>query len=89
MEIFNGKEFTLLLIIVLICLGLSACAIKGVPHNNPKLPEQLDLPRESTEPKTQTLTDSISKMEGVANALACMFAPNTCDTVKQEREMDR
>ncbi len=87
MEMFNEKKFALFLIIALICLGLSACAIKGVPRNNPKLPENVT--KEPTEPKTQTLTDSISKMEVVANALVCMFAPDECDAVKQEKEMDR
>ncbi len=91
METFNGKKFALLLIVVLVCLGLTACAIKGVPTGNPKLPDTVEQPpvEQPNESAPQTVLDSVGKMEGVANALVCMFAPDTCDTVKQEREMDR
>ena len=37
-------------------------------------PDTVEDPKE----KTETLTDSVSKMEGIANALGCMFAPETC-----------
>ena len=53
--------------------------------NNPKLPDTVLEPKEHTD----TITDSIGKMQGVANALVCMFSPDTCETRKQEMAMDR
>jgi len=75
------------LVLILIGIGLSNCAKKEIStSSNTKLPDTVIEP---TEEKPHTITDSIGKMQGVANALVCVFSPDTCDTVKQEREMDR
>ena len=83
-----NKEFEryLIIFLVLILIGLSGCVKKEVTtSNNPKLPDKVLEPKE----ETHTITDSIGKMQGVANALVCMFSPDTCETKKQEMDMDR
>ncbi len=83
-----NKEFEryLIIFLLLILIGLSGCVKKEVTtSNNPKLPDTVLEPKEHTD----TITDSIGKMQGVANALVCMFSPDTCETRKQEMAMDR
>ena len=82
-----NKEFEryLILILLLVLIALSGCAKKTNFVNNPKLPDATtDKGSES-----HTVIDSISKMEGVANALVCVFSPDTCEATKQERESER
>ena len=74
MEIFNSKKFIMLIVLILLLAGLTGCAKKAVYKTNPTLPDTVEVPKE----KTETLTDSVGKMEGIANALGCMFAPETC-----------
>ena len=83
-----NKEFEryLIIFLLLMLIGLSGCVKKEVTtSNNPKLPDTVLEPKE----ETHTITDSIGKMQGVANALVCMFSPDTCETKKQEMDMDR
>jgi len=83
-----NKEFEryLIIFLLLMLIGLSGCVKKEVTtSNNPKLPDTVLAPKEHTD----TITDSIGKMQGVANALVCMFSPDTCETRKQEMAMDR
>ena len=82
-----NKEFEryIILILLLVLIALSGCAKKTNLVNNPKLPDATtDKASES-----HTVIDSISKMEGVANALVCVFSPDTCEATKQERESER
>ena len=60
------KEFERYLIVLLfiMLIGLGACTKKTSPNT-------------ATEP-TVTITDSVGKMKGIADALGCMFAPQTC-----------
>ena len=66
-----NKEFEryLILFLLLILLGLSGCANKTNLATTPA-------------EKPQVFTDSVGKMEGIANALGCMFAPETCNQNK-------
>ena len=83
-----NKEFEryLIIFLLLILIGLAGCVKKEVTtSNNPKLPDKVLEPKE----KTHTMIDSIGKMQGVANALVCIFSPDTCETKKQEMDMDR
>ena len=84
MEIFNSKKFIMLIVLIILLAGLTGCAKKVVYTENPKLPDAVEKTGEK-----QTMIDSVGKMEGVANALACIFSPETCEATKQEREMDR
>ena len=79
-----NKEFEryLIIILLLVLIGLSGCVQKTISTT---APDTVIEPKE----ETYTITDSIGKMQGVANALVCIFSPDTCDTIKQEREMDR
>ena len=79
-------EKYLIIFLLLILIGLSGCVKKSITKSNPKLPDTVIEP---TEEKPLTVTDSIGKMQSVANALVCVFAPDTCEATKQEREMDR
>ena len=74
MEIFNSKKFIRLIVLILLLAGLAGCAKKAVYKTNPTEPDTIEDPKE----KTEILTDSVGKMEGIANALGCMFAPETC-----------
>ncbi len=74
MEIFNSKKFIMLIVLILLLAGFTGCAKKAVYKTNPTLPDTVEDPKE----KAETLTDSVGKMEGIANALGCMFAPETC-----------
>lgn len=78
MEIFNSKKFTILMVLILLLAGLTGCAKHAVYKTNPTLPDTVEDPKD----KTETLTDSVGKMQGIANALGCMFAPETCNKNK-------
>ena len=73
------------MVLILLLSGLTGCANKPVYNTNPTLPDTVEDPKE----KKHTLTDSVGKMQGVADALGCIFAPEICEATKQEREMDR
>ena len=76
-----NKEFEryLIIFLFLILIGLSGCVHKSsVAKTEPTMPTETK--------KTHTVTDSIGKMQGVANALGCMFAPQTCDSLKKNKE---
>ncbi len=76
-----NREFEryLIMFLVLILIGLGGCVQKSsIPQTEPAMPEETK--------KSHTVTDSIGKMQGVANALGCMFAPQTCDSLKQNKE---
>ena len=64
----------MLIVLILLWAGLTGCAKKAVYTTNPTLPDTVEDPKKNTE----TLTDSVGKMQGIANALGCMFAPETC-----------
>tara|TARA_B100001173_G_C15843313_1_gene485601 strand:- start:139 stop:396 length:258 start_codon:yes stop_codon:yes gene_type:complete len=84
-----NKEFEryLILLLVLVLISLSGCVKKHSTINkNPKLPDGVVSPKEG---KKVTVLDSVGRMQGVANALVCVFAPDTCEATKQEREMSR
>tara|TARA_B100001059_G_scaffold221820_1_gene245173 strand:+ start:247 stop:480 length:234 start_codon:yes stop_codon:yes gene_type:complete len=69
-----NKEFEryLIIILLLVLIGLSGCVQKTISTTAP------DTVIEPKEEKPSTITDSVGKMEGIANALGCMFAPQTC-----------
>ena len=71
---------------MLLWLGVTGCVKTVIETKNPKLPEHV---KESKPKVKETITDSIGKMQGVADALGCIFAPEICEATKQEREMDR
>ena len=73
------------MVLILLLSGLTGCANKTVYNTNPTLPDTVEDPKE----KKETLTDTVGKMQGVADALGCIFAPEICEATKQEREMDR
>jgi len=73
------------MVLILLLSGLTGCANKAVYNTNPTLPDTVEDPKE----KKETLTDTVGKMQGVADALGCIFAPEICEATKQEREMDR
>ena len=65
-------ERYLIIILFLVLIGLSGCVQKTISTT------ASDTVVEPKEEKPITITDSVSKMEGIANALGCMFAPQTC-----------
>jgi PBP1b-binding outer membrane lipoprotein LpoB len=82
-----NKEFEryLIVFLLLILIGLSGCVSKQVTTtNNPKLPEAT---QEST--NDSDVITGVSNVPNIVHALTCMFSPDTCDSVKEERKMDR
>jgi|TARA_R110000796_G_scaffold211793_1_gene327956 hypothetical protein len=84
-------ERYLILFLLLMLIGLSGCAKKQIINSNPVLPDTVTdtvgnpIPDEDKKPDA----GGVARMEGIANALVCMFSPDTCETTKQERKMDR
>jgi len=78
-----NKEFEryLIVFLLLMLIGLSGCIKKKIlTSDNPKLPDTVLDP--TKEEKMATQMDTVSKMESIANALGCMFAPDTCQAKK-------
>ena len=77
-------ERYLIIFLLLILIGLSGCVMKKeVIVKNPKLPDA------TKKEKPETITDSVGRMQGVADALVCVFSPETCQARKEERETNR
>ena len=72
MDFFNSKRFIIILVVFLVCVGMFGCA----------KPKQL----ETQGPDQPTTLETISKMDSIATALGCMFAPNSC---KEENVKDK
>ncbi len=79
MEFLNSRKFILIMLIVLVWIGLQSCVYKtSVPTPS----KEVEKPIEKEKP--HTVIDSVSKMQGVANALVCIFAPETCDSSRKK-----
>ena len=67
-----------ILFVLLILIGLNGCA-KTVSMNT------------TEEPKVEKEIPTLMKMDAIANALGCMFAPADCIPAKrkEERQLDR
>ena len=87
MEFLNSKKFIFIMLMILIWAGLQGCVHNtNVTTKNPTLPNDVNAVKKE---KPHTELDSVGKMQGVANALVCMFSPASCDSVTKEPEMDR
>ena len=75
-------ERYLIIVLLLVLIGLTNCAKKDSINTNPKLPDTVK------EEKPLTITDSVGRMQGVADALVCMFSPETCEA-RKEKETSR
>ena len=58
----------------------------NVTTKNPTLPNDVNTVKKE---KPHTELDSVGKMQGVANALVCMFSPASCDSVTKGPKLDR
>lgn len=78
-----NKEFEryLIVFLLLVLIGLAGCVKKQEIIKNPTLPDAVEQPT--------NMTSSVGKMESIANALGCMFAPETCPKGKDTKETDR
>jgi len=72
-----NKEFEKYTIVILLLVLVFAGCTKPNTAIKPK-------PVEST-----VVTDSVGNMESIANALGCMFAPETCPKREDKKETDR
>ena len=84
-----NKEFEryLILFLLLVLISLSGCVKKHSTINqNPKLPDTVI---DHQGKQKRTMMDSVGKMQSVANALVCVFSPETCEATKQEMENER
>ena len=88
MEFLNSKKFIFIMLMILIWAGLQGCVHKtDVTTKNPTLPNDVNATVKEEKPHTEI--DSIGKMQGVANALVCMFSPDSCDSVTKGPKLDR
>ena len=63
------------LVLILLVLGLSGCGtntIQGIEE------EQIEAIQ-----KQEAEVPTVQKLEGIAHALGCMFAPDTCEAKKE------
>tara|TARA_R110001632_G_scaffold190166_1_gene310761 strand:+ start:217 stop:480 length:264 start_codon:yes stop_codon:yes gene_type:complete len=77
------RKIIILLTLVLIMIGVTSCTnptsntpgvmdtTRATPKVNTVVPEEEDVS-----------VPTVSNLDGIANALACMFAPGTCETKK-------
>jgi hypothetical protein len=80
----KSLEWLIIISLVLILIGLGSCADKEIATpNNPKLPDTVSAPSEE-----DTSGPTVSKMGGIAYALGCMFAPDTCQAKKDLGETE-
>ena len=70
MNYLTSKKFALVLAIILLATALNGCGTKSI---------------KTTEPKKPTTLDTIGKLEGIANALGCMFGAD-CSTLSKANE---
>jgi len=91
-------EKYLIIVLLLILVGLSACspnphADKQPPHETEEeMTDQITKDMEAMDrEKEQADNPRATNFEGIAHALACMFAPNECpaNKSKEETKMDR
>ena len=89
-------EWCIIIFLVLILVGLSACSPN--PHVDKQPPHETEQEMHDDITKDMDQADADRNKEektGVQNiptiveALTCMFSPDTCEAVKQEQKMDR
>ena len=66
------RKIIILLTLVMIGIGMSGCGVKNIPNEQPKQEQS----------KKPTELDTISKLEGIAFVLGCMFDPAPCQEKK-------
>jgi len=83
------KKIIILLTLVLIAIGVTGCVsptgntpgamdeTRATPKEKPIVAEEEDVP-----------VPTVSNMTGIAHALGCMFAPDTCQTKKDLGETE-
>ncbi len=82
------KKIILLLILVLIAIGVTGCV-----SPTSSTPGAMDTTRSTPKEKPivteeDTSVPTVSSMTGIAHALGCMFAPDTCQTKKDLGETE-
>tara|TARA_B100000674_G_scaffold409009_1_gene356425 strand:- start:396 stop:650 length:255 start_codon:yes stop_codon:yes gene_type:complete len=79
-------EWYIIIFLVLTLIVLGGCAKKVSVAKNPTLPNTVS---ESTD--SESTGSSIGNLEGIAEVLGCMFAPNECTIKKrqEEQKLDR
>ena len=83
-------EWLIIILMLVILVGLSACSPKNLytdkpaPHQTDK-EYQSDITKEMEKMDNEgnASGDSISNLQGVANALVCIFAPDECQAKKE------
>ena len=90
-------EWCIIIFLVVILTGLSACSPKRmfVDKQPPHETEQ-EMHDDITKDMDQADADGnkeettgVQNIPNIVEALTCMFSPDTCEAVKQEQKMDR
>jgi len=82
------KKIIILLTLILIGIGVSGCVsptgnTPGVMDETRATPREKPIATEEDAP-----VPTVSNMTGIAHALGCMFAPDTCQTKKDLGETE-
>jgi hypothetical protein len=82
------KKIIILLTLVLIMIGVTGCAsptssTPGAMDDTRSTPKEKPIVTEEDTP-----VPTVSNMTGIAHALGCMFAPDTCQTKKDLGETE-
>jgi len=82
-------ELVIIVFMLLILVGLSACSPKTLFADKPKTHQtgieyqaEITEEMEAIDNELSDKGDSISNLQGVANALVCVFAPDECEAKK-------
>ena len=83
------KKIIILLTLVLIAIGVTGCIkptsnTPGVMDNTRATPKEKPIVAEEEDVSAPT----VSNLGGIANALGCMFAPDTCQAKKDLGETE-
>ena len=86
MEFLNSKKFIVLMLIVLLWTGLSACT----PTNTEEINAEITKEMEAMD-KEQESESGPTDFEGIADVLGCMFAPGNeeCKKLQADRDPDK
>ena len=83
-------EWLIIIFLLMILVGMSACSPRTLLTNKPSPHQtqeeyQKDITKEMSkmENNEPNNLDSISNLQGVANALVCVFAPEECQAKKE------
>jgi hypothetical protein len=96
MEFLNSKKFIVFMLVVLLWAGIQGCTPTEYPDKQPphetqsEMNDNITKEMEAIDKEGEQLPGA-TNFESIADALACMFAPDDCPLKKrqEEQKLDR